>query len=76
MAAHPNTKAFISHGGLLGTIEAVYHGVPIIGIPIFGDQHNNIKRATDHGFALGISLDDITEESFSYVLDQILNNPR
>lgn len=36
--AHPNVKLFITHGGLLGTTEAIVEGVPVLGLPIFGDQ--------------------------------------
>jgi len=36
--AHPNVKLFITHGGLLGTTEAIIEGVPVLGLPIFGDQ--------------------------------------
>lgn len=40
--AHPKTKAFISHCGLLGTQEAAWYGVTVIGLPFFGDQHRVI----------------------------------
>lgn len=36
--AHPNTKLFISHCGLLSTQEALWYGVPVLGFPVFADQ--------------------------------------
>ncbi|KAJ8951903.1 hypothetical protein NQ318_019882 [Aromia moschata] len=41
---HRNTKLFISHCGALGTYEAVYHGVPMVGMPFFADQKNNRQQ--------------------------------
>lgn len=37
--AHRRTVAFISHSGLLSTQEAVWHNVPILGVPFLADQH-------------------------------------
>lgn len=36
--AHTNTKLFMSHCGLLSSLESTWHGVPILGVPIFLDQ--------------------------------------
>jgi glucuronosyltransferase len=73
--AHTNIQLFITHGGLLGATEALSEGVPVLGIPIFGDQKMNINIETAKGYALTLSFNDITEESVTKALDEILNNP-
>ncbi|RZC42904.1 UDPGT and/or Glyco tran 28 C domain containing protein, partial [Asbolus verrucosus] len=74
--AHPNIKAFITHGGLLSLIESVYHGVPILAIPIFGDQKINAAEAVWNGFGLSLSFNEITEEKLTKSLNEILDNTR
>ncbi|XP_065086148.1 UDP-glycosyltransferase UGT5-like [Ochlerotatus camptorhynchus] len=73
--AHPNVKLFITHGGLLGTTEALYHGKPMIGIPIFGDQPMNIEKAVRSGYAVLLDYDDITEVNVYNAIDAVLNDP-
>uniref|UniRef100_A0A182PLT1 Peptidase S1 domain-containing protein n=1 Tax=Anopheles epiroticus TaxID=199890 RepID=A0A182PLT1_9DIPT len=70
--AHPATVLFISHGGQFGTFEAMHHGVPVLFIPFFGDQHRNAKRARMEGFAEMMSFEDITEDSFGYWVRHML----
>lgn len=41
--AQNNTKLFITHAGLLSTQEAVWYGVPMLGIPIFAEQFSVIS---------------------------------
>ncbi|KAI8437490.1 hypothetical protein MSG28_011808 [Choristoneura fumiferana] len=49
---HPNTKLFITHGGLLSFIEAIHFGVPMITIPHGGDQYSNAEVAVKKGVAI------------------------
>lgn len=65
---------FISHGGLIGTQEAIYHGVPIIGIPIYADQYNNLLQAESYGFGKILEYHDINEATFSEMLHEVLTN--
>nr|AVT42226.1 UDP-glucuronosyltransferase 328B1 [Lissorhoptrus oryzophilus] len=70
---HPNTILFISHGGLLGTTEAVHCGVPVLVMPQFGDQKLNAAMLQKQGSAVIIQLQTITEESLAEALTKALS---
>ncbi|XP_060838848.1 UDP-glycosyltransferase UGT5-like isoform X2 [Rhopalosiphum padi] len=74
--AHPNVKLFISHGGLLGTTEAVYEGVPILSMPIFGDQMTNIKAVVSKGAAEMMNYGDLNEDEILIKITSMLTNPK
>ncbi|KAJ1532204.1 hypothetical protein ONE63_000824 [Megalurothrips usitatus] len=59
--AHPKTVLFITHGGLMGTTEAVVLGVPMLGIPLFADQFPNVALYQSLGIAESVDHRDITE---------------
>lgn len=63
---------FISHGGLIGTQEAIFHGVPIIGIPLFGDQYNNLLLAEQAGLGRILFYHDINVENLENLLYEFL----
>lgn len=71
---HPNIKCYLGHGGLLGLSEAVYVGLPMILIPMFGDQFHNSAAAKTRGSAVVLSFNDLSEQSLRHALDACFNN--
>lgn len=73
---HPNIKLFITHGGLLSTLEAIYHGIPIVGLPVFADQYSNMKIAEENGYGISVPFKYLTEENFYTAISNVLNKPK
>lgn len=38
----------------LSLVQAAFHGVPVVGIPVFGDQPDNVMKAVYRGFGIMI----------------------
>ncbi|XP_038564460.1 UDP-glucuronosyltransferase 2C1-like [Micropterus salmoides] len=73
LLGHPQTKVFVAHGGTNGVQEAIYHGVPVLGIPLFFDQYDNLLRLQERGAAKIIQLGDVSGHSFEQGINEVLH---
>lgn len=74
--AHPNVRLFITNGGSLSMFEAMHAAVPIVGIPIHGDQYFNVAQAVRNGLGSSLDYTNITEASVETVIEHVLNTAR
>ncbi|XP_061679884.1 UDP-glucuronosyltransferase 2C1-like isoform X2 [Syngnathoides biaculeatus] len=74
LLAHPKTRVFVTHGGINGVQEAIYHGVPIVGLPLFFDQHDNINRMQARGGAVNVDFAVLDRHNFADALVTVLHN--
>jgi glucuronosyltransferase len=56
--------------------EAVYHGVPILGIPIFVDQKYNAKKTATEEIGLQLTFLKLTKEKLLTSIDVILKDSK
>ncbi|XP_059578160.1 UDP-glucuronosyltransferase 2A2 isoform X4 [Alligator mississippiensis] len=74
LLGHAKTKAFITHGGTNGIYEAIYHGVPMVGIPIFADQPDNIAHMRAKGMAVELDFNTMKAQDLVDAVNMVVNN--
>lgn len=62
---HRKLRAFVTHGGLLSMFESVYHGVPLVTMPVFCDHDVNAAKAVADGYALRLDLETLSSDKLS-----------
>ncbi|KAJ8260477.1 hypothetical protein COCON_G00162000 [Conger conger] len=75
LLGHPKTKAFITHGGTNGMYEAIYHGVPMVGIPLFGDQPDNMLHMKTKGAAVILDFNQFQAQDLVLAVNAVINDP-
>ncbi|XP_053658548.1 UDP-glucosyltransferase 2-like [Anopheles marshallii] len=68
--------AFITHGGLLSVQEAIWYGIPMLGIPNYGDQYQNVRRIERMGIGKKLLLEDVNQDSLKKHLLDVINEER
>ncbi|XP_061881158.1 UDP-glucuronosyltransferase 2B19-like [Entelurus aequoreus] len=75
LLGHPKTKVFVAHGGTNGLQEAIYHGVPLVGLPLMFDQHDNFFKMQVRGVAKVMDIATVNEGDFLAALKVVLYEP-
>ncbi|XP_077416353.1 UDP-glucuronosyltransferase 2A1-like [Vanacampus margaritifer] len=74
LLGHPKTRAFITHGGTNGIYEAIYHGVPMVGIPMFADQPDNMIHMKAKGAAVTVDFNFMSSEDLSRAVRTVVDD--
>ncbi|XP_060924855.1 UDP-glucuronosyltransferase 2C1-like isoform X2 [Limanda limanda] len=76
LLGHPKIKLFVAHGGTNGVQEAIYHGVPVVGLPVFFDQNDNLLRLKERGGAKILTLATVDKDNnFLEAIQEVLTEP-
>lgn len=75
LLGHPKTRAFVAHGGTNGVQEAIYHGVPVVGIPLAFDQSDNLSKLKERGAANTVDIITMDRNVFLEALKAVLHEP-
>ena len=76
ITGHENARLFITHGGLMGVQEAIYHAVPMLLLPFGHDQKANAAKARSEGVGLKVDWQDIDESKVTTALNRLIHDSR
>ncbi|XP_066286542.1 UDP-glucuronosyltransferase 2C1-like [Branchiostoma lanceolatum] len=74
LLAHPKTRAFVAHAGSNGMYEALHHGVPMVCLPLFGDQPANAARVVARGLGVKLDYSTVTTEQLYLSILHVVTN--
>uniref|UniRef100_A0A3Q4BZG6 Uncharacterized protein n=1 Tax=Mola mola TaxID=94237 RepID=A0A3Q4BZG6_MOLML len=79
LGTHTKTKIRVivtqRHGGTNGLYEVIYHAVPLVGIPLFADQHSNLAQVGHQGAAIVLDFNHFTSDELTEALQAVIDQP-
>lgn len=57
-------------------MEAIQHGVPMVGIPFFADQPENMVLIEAKKIGVSVHVDTLKAETFALTLKEVIENKR
>ncbi|ELU03685.1 hypothetical protein CAPTEDRAFT_225486 [Capitella teleta] len=72
---HPNVEVFITHCSNDDQFDAVYHGVPMVGMPVHGDQFYNARRISHKDFGVVVDITKFEPHELNSAIQEVINNP-
>ena len=57
-------------------MEAIQHGVPMVGIPFFSDQPENMVLIEAKRIGVSVQVETLEAETFTLTLKEVIENKR
>uniref|UniRef100_A0A8C8SRS3 glucuronosyltransferase n=1 Tax=Pelusios castaneus TaxID=367368 RepID=A0A8C8SRS3_9SAUR len=76
LLGHPMARLLVIHGRLNSLMEAIYHEVPVVGIPLFGDQHDNMARVEAKKMGIALRINHPKADRFTRTMKQVIEDKR
>lgn len=73
--AHPNTRLVVYHCGNNGHFESIYHGIPLVCLPIIADQFQIAKRVEHFKMGVKIDIRKLTAQILVDAIKKVLDDP-
>ncbi|HFK1465315.1 macrolide family glycosyltransferase [Bacillus sp. YAF12_1] len=69
-----HADVFVTHGGMNSSSEALYYGVPLVVIPVTGDQPFVAKRLTKVGAGIRLNRNELTSELLRETVKKVMDD--
>ncbi|VDD87192.1 unnamed protein product [Enterobius vermicularis] len=76
LLAHKRTVLLITNGGMMSIIEALAHGVPIVGIPLYGNNRHNLRKVVNKGFGVIVEKSELSQAALSKAIKEVLETKK
>ncbi|KAI1715197.1 UDP-glucoronosyl and UDP-glucosyl transferase domain-containing protein [Ditylenchus destructor] len=76
LLSNRRTRLLITNGGMASIMEAMAHGVPILGIPLYGSNHKNLANVQRKGMGLVLEKSQVNERTLLHKMKLILDSSR
>ncbi|CAH1245046.1 UGT2B4 [Branchiostoma lanceolatum] len=74
LGSNTKTMEWVPQNDLL-VAEAMYHGVPLVGMPLMNDAHDNIARVVARGMAVSLDIHAVTSEEVYQAITSVISDP-
>ncbi|PGS78019.1 glycosyl transferase [Bacillus cereus] len=71
-----HTDVFVTHGGMNSSSEALYYGVPLVVIPVTGDQPLVAKRVAEVGAGVRLDRKELTSAVLREAVKKVMNDKK
>uniref|UniRef100_A0AC35U5A6 Glucuronosyltransferase n=1 Tax=Rhabditophanes sp. KR3021 TaxID=114890 RepID=A0AC35U5A6_9BILA len=72
LLAQKRTKLLITNGGMSSIMEGIAHAVPMVGIPLYGPNLQNLYKLQNKGLAIVVEKYDLSETSLLKAIKTVL----